>query len=119
LLYKLELSNDAKEDLNKISEYLEDYASYRNKVIKKIDKDIDNLKDMPRIHKTVIYVKDKSGEYRRIVSGKYIVIYKIINNEIIVLRVFNQKENYLNLNKFILREKSQKYYLIKYKERKV
>ena len=119
MLYKLELSNDAKEDLNKISEYLEDYASYRNKVIKKIDKDIDNLKDMPRIHKTVIYVKDKSGEYRRIVSGKYIVIYKIINNEIIVLRVFNQKENYLNLNKFILREKSQKYYLIKYKERKV
>jgi len=117
LLYKLELSNSAKKDLNKISEYLENYLTYRNKVIEKIDKDIENLKVMPRIHKTVIFVKDKSGEYRRIVSGKYIIIYKIINEEITVLRVFNQKENYLNLNKFILREKSQKYFLIKCKEK--
>ena len=116
MLYNLELSNDAKEDLNKISEYLEEYESYREKVIERMDKDIDNLKTMPRIHKTVIYVKDKSGEYRRIVSGKYIIIYRIIKDEITVLRVFNQKENYLNLNKFILREKSKKYYLIKYKE---
>ena len=113
MFYKLELSNSAKNDLNKISEYLEDYQSYRNKIIEKIDKDIENLKDMPRIHKTVIYVKDKNGEYRRIVSGKYIIIYKIINYKITVLRVFNQKENYLNLNKFILREKSQKYFIIK------
>ena len=115
MLYKLELSNDAKEDLNKISEYLEYYGNYRDKVIGKIDKDIDNLRNMPRIHKTVIFVKDKNGEYRRIVSGKYIIIYRIINYEITVLRVFNQKENYLNLNKFILKEESQKYYLINIK----
>jgi len=119
LLYKLELSNDAKEDLNKISEYLEEYEHYRDRVIEKIDKDIDNLKDMPRIHKTVIFIKDKNGEYRRIVSGKYIIIYKIINDEITVLRVFNQKEDYLNLNKFILREESQRYFLIKYKEKSI
>ena len=119
MLYKLELAQDAKEDLNTLSEYLEDYEYYRNKVIKKIDKDIDNLKDMPRIHKTVIYVKDKSGEYRRIVSGKYIVIYKITNNEIIVLRVFNQKENYLNQQNFILREKSHPYLIIKKKVRSI
>lgn len=119
MFYKLELSNSAKNDLNKISEYLEDYQSYRSKVIEKIDKDIENLKVMPRIHKTVIYFKDNSGEYRRIVSGKYIIIYKIIKDQIIVLRVFNQKENYLNLNKFILREESQIYYLIKYKEKSI
>jgi len=113
LFYKIKLSNDAKKDLNKISEYLENYKPYRNKVIEKIDKDIDNLKWMPRIHKTVIFVKDKTGEYRRIVSGKYIIIYRIIEDEITVLRIFNQRENYLNQRKFILREKSQKYFIIK------
>jgi len=119
LFYKIELSNDAKKYLNKISEYLENYEPYRDKVIEKIDKDIDNLKNMPRRHKTVIFAKDINGEYRRIVSGKHIIIYRIIKNEITVLRVFNQKEDYLNLNKFILREKSQKYYLSKYKNLKV
>ena len=64
---------------------------------------------MPRIHKTLTYFKDKEGEYRRMLSGKYSIIYKIIKDEIIILRIFNQKENYLNQRKFILREKSQKY----------
>ena len=119
MFYKLELSNDAKKDLNKISDYLEYYEPYRNKVIEKIDKDIENLKSMPRIHKTVICDKDKNGEYRRIISGKYSVIYKIIGNQITVLRVFNQKENYLNQSKFILREESQKYFLMKSKTKSI
>ena len=40
------------------------------------------------------------------IFGKYSIIYKIVKNEIIILRIFNQKENYLNQRKFILREKS-------------
>ena len=119
MFYKLEMSNSAKKDLNKISEYLEDYQNYRNKVIEKINNDIENLRVMPRIHKTIIFIKDKSGEYRRIVSGKYIIIYKIVENKIIILRVFNQKENYLNLNKFILREKSIKCYIVKCKSKSI
>lgn len=59
MFYKIELSNDAKNDLNKISEYLENYKYYRNKVIENINKDIENLKIMPKIHKTVIFVKEK------------------------------------------------------------
>ena len=84
-----------------------------NKIIEKIYKDIDNLLYMPRIHKTLIYYKDKKGEYRRIVSGRYIIIYKIIKNEIIILRIFNQKENYLNQKNFILKEDIQKYLIKK------
>ncbi len=68
---------------------------------------------MPRIHKTLICSIDKSGEYRRIVSGKYIVIYKIVEDEIIILRIFNQKPNYLNQKSFILKEKFSKYVVIK------
>ena len=84
-----------------------------NKIIEKIYKDIENLEFMPRTHKTLIYFKDKSGEYRRMVSGKYSVIYKIVRDEIIILRIFNQKENYLNQKSFILKESFQKYIVMK------
>lgn len=107
--YKVELSNDAKIDLDRISIYLDDYNSNRNKIMNKTYKDIENLIYMPRTHKTLIYFKDKKGEYRRSVSGKYIIIYKIVKDEIIILRIFNQRENYLNSRSFILKEESEKY----------
>lgn len=109
MYYKINLSNKANKDINRITEYLQGFANSVDKIIKKINKDIDNLLFMPRIHKTLIYFKDKKGEYRRIVSGKYIIIYKITNNEITILRIFNQKENYLNQRNFILKEDTQKY----------
>ena len=89
-----------------------DYG-YSEKVIRKIEKDIINLEYMPRIHKTLICVKDPNGEYRRMLSGKYSVIYKIAKDEIIILRIFNQKENYLNQRNFILREENQNYFVCK------
>ena len=83
-----------------------------DKIIKKIYKDIENLSFMPRAYKTLLSYENPNGEYRRIVSGKYIIIYQIDNEKINILRVFNQKQNYLNQRKFILREKSQKYVVI-------
>ena len=83
------------------------------RTLEKIEKDILNLEYMPRIHKTLICIKDPNGEYRRMLSGKYSVIYKIEKNEIIILRIFNQKENYLNQRKFILREERQSYFIEK------
>jgi len=68
---------------------------------------------MPRIHKTLTTSKNPNREYRRMISGKYSVIYKIDNDKIIILRIFNQKENYLNSKKFILKEESQKYLITK------
>lgn len=86
---------------------------YQKKLIDRTEKDIMNLAHMPRMHKTLISAKDKDGEYRRMISGKYSVIYKIVKDEIIILRIFNQKENYLNQKKFILKEEIQKYLVIK------
>ena len=111
LIYKTIFSKKAKRDLIKIAKYMKNYNS--NKIIEKIYNNIDNLTFMPRMHKTLIYFKNKRGEYRRIVSGRYIIIYKIVKNEIIILRIFNQKENYLNQRNFILKEDSIKYFKIK------
>ena len=107
--YKIKLSDKANHDIDRITEYLQQFSYNIYNIIEKINKNIENLKYMPRMHKTLIYFKDKNGEYRRMISGKYSVIYKIIEDEIIILRIFNQKENYLNQRKFILREKIQKY----------
>jgi len=107
LIYKTIFSKKAKRDFIKIAKFMKNYNS--NKIIEKIYKSIDNLNYMPRTHKTLNYFKDKNGEYRRMISGKYSIIYKIVKDKIIILRNFNQKENYLNQRKFILREKSEKY----------
>lgn len=96
-------------------EILEEYRL--EKIYKKIKEDIENLKFMPRIHKTLISFKDDKGEYRRIISGNYIIIYEILGQEINILRIYNQKENYLNQENFILREKSNKYLVIQSKRR--
>lgn len=105
IIYEESAYNDLKE--------MKDAYNCKEKIINKIEKDIKSLEYMPRINKTLISSKDKWGEYRRKISGKYSIIYKIVDNEIIILRIFNQKQNYLNSKTFILREKSQKYILTK------
>ena len=111
LHYKIKISDNAKRDIRKISNYIEEYRL--RKVYKKISQDIENLKFMPRIHKTIYSYRDKNGEYRRIVSEKYSIIYKIYKDEITILRIFNQKQDYLNQRNFILKEKSQNYIILK------
>ena len=111
MFYKLEITKEAKNDLDKISEYLENYINYRDKVIEKINTDIINLRFMPRIHKTVTTHENPKGEYRRIVSGNYVIIYQINKEKIRILRVFSEKQNYFNQTNFILKEKSIKYIL--------
>ena len=111
LCYRARVLPRAKRDLRRICRYMRKYNF--EKIIERIYKDIDNLTFMPRMHKTLIYFKDKKGEYRRIVSGKYIIIYKILEDKIIILRIFNQKENYLNQRNFILKEESIKYLITK------
>ena len=113
MYYKIEISDKAENDLKRIAEYLIEFGYNTEKNIKLIDKDIENLKFMPRIHKTLISLKDKKGEYRRIVSGKFIIIYQIQEKQINILRIFNQKEDYLNLKNFILKEESAKYLINK------
>ena len=107
LYYRTRLLPRAKKDLKRIHRYMRKYNF--EKAIDIIYKSIEDLAYMPRMHKTLIYFRDKRGEYRRIVSGKYIIIYKIVKDEIIILRIFNQKENYLNQKGFILKEESESY----------
>ncbi len=111
LAYKIKIAQKAKQDIKNTIEYNEYYNIEKD--INKIYKDIETLKFMPRINKTVYTLKDKNSEYRRMISGKYAIIYKIEKDQIIIIRIFNQKQNYLNSKKFILKEKSTKYIIKK------
>jgi len=114
--YKVICSDKFNKDLYLIRKRVN--LEYYKRIKEKVNKAIGNLVIMPRIHKTLFYKKDPLGEYRRIIIEKYIIIYKIIDNKIIILRIFNQKEDYLKPNNFILKEDSQKY-IIKNGRRKI
>ena len=116
--YHITYEKNTHKDFKKIKKFSTSKIYYK-RIIEEITNNIEKLKYMPRIHKTLICIKDPNGEYRRMVSGKYSIIYKIVKDEIIILRVFNQKENYLNQRNFILREKSQRYLIIKKKLRSI
>ena len=107
LTFNYKITEDAQRDIRKIHNYLEEYKA--NKVVEKIYIDIQNLTFMPRANKTLYSSKDPKGEYRRMISGKYNIIYKIENDTIIIIRIFNHKQNYLNSKNFILRENSTIY----------
>lgn len=109
--YKILYDDNFDRDVNRIEDYFDNYNSIE--LITRIKEDIEYLKFMPRIHKTLYSVKDPNGEYRRIVSGNYIIIYKIEDKNIIILRIFSHKQNYLNPKNFILREESQVYKITK------
>lgn len=110
MTYQTKISEEAKRDIRRMSGYI---LEYRAKIIlKKMEIDIKKLKTMPRAHKTLYSSKDPQGEYRRMVSGRYIIVYQIIKNQINILRVFSEKQNYLNSSNFILKEESQNYVII-------
>ena len=105
--YKILYDDNFDRDINKIEDYFYDYNSID--LISRIKEDIEYLKFMPRIHKTLYSVKDPMGEYRRIVSGKFIIIYKIDQDKVIILRIFSHRQDYLNPENFILKEQSTTY----------
>lgn len=75
LAYKIKIAQKAKQDIKNTIEYNEYYNIEKD--INKIYKDIETLKFMLRINKTVYTLKDKNSEYRRMISRKYAIIYKI------------------------------------------
>ncbi len=92
-IYKLIITDDADIDLAKAMGHLS------NKNAQKFSEELyikyDDIKRMPRLYQRVFYEKKTKTDYRRIVHRKYIIIYKIHNNQITILRIVFQKEDYL------------------------
>lgn len=90
MTYKLILKSRAHKDLAEAIEY---YQSKREGLDKKFLKCVDNFFD--RITKNPLHYSLKSSHFREAYIQKfpYVIIYEVINNEIVVFSVFNTHQN--------------------------
>lgn len=92
-IFNIIVSEDADEDLVRItSTFLENSAT---KFSEMIFSKYENIGIMPKMYQRIYYEKNTHTDYRRVVCKKYIIIYKIQKNQITILRILSEKEDYL------------------------
>ena len=94
--FKIKMSRYIVQDFKCISVYLS--QTRKNELMKEIRKKLLNLKQMPKMYQRIYYEEKTKIDYRRIVCMNYIITYKIHKNEITILRIVSQRENYLKSN---------------------
>lgn len=88
-IYKVVVTDDAKNNLREIIEYLGENASYdvAEKVRDAIEGEIAKLAEMPQSKGLLQGVKAKKFAYRRILKWSYRIIFTIVETELVVLVV--------------------------------
>lgn len=96
--YKFIVSEDADEDLVRINNTLSENSStvFSEKIFAKYE----YIAMMPKMYQRIYYKKNTHTDYRRVVFKKYIIIYKIQKNQITILRIVSEKEDYLKSKNF-------------------
>lgn len=97
---KIRLSPIAVRDLKEIKNYIEQDLSNptaAQNVVKKIIKDYTRLEAMPNIGISLSNKVSFETDFRFIVSGNYLVFYKIDNEFISVYRILYSRRDYLRL----------------------
>lgn len=92
-IYKLKMSKDIVYDFDKIKQYMTEHL--QKQFVKELNTKFKMLRQMPKLYQRLYYEKKTHTDYRRIVHRKYIIIYKIHENQITILRIVSEKENYL------------------------
>lgn len=93
LSYEIIIAEQTHEDLARIREYM--YEDKFEKFITKVYEKYDNLVYMPWMYPRLYYEKNTHSDYRKILLEKYIIIYKIQKNQITVIKIASEKEDYL------------------------
>ena len=85
--YRVIIPETAKESLREIVEYIKkDSPSAALKVRKKLIDTAKSLKELPERFSSEVYLMDKPGNYRSVAQWHYKIIYKILDDEVLVLR---------------------------------
>ena len=94
---KIEYSPTALEDLQHINDYVVSNwgEGVAKKVLTKITSDIRNLEQYPFLGVDLGKIVDVSTEYRYIFAEKNYVFYRLEVDKIRVIRVLNEKQNYM------------------------
>lgn len=85
--YRVIIPPTAKESLRDIIEYIKrDSPSAAIKVRKKLIETVKSLKELPKRYSSEVYLKDKPGNYRSVTQWHYKIIYKVLDDEVLILR---------------------------------
>ena len=98
--YEIILTDTAKIELEKIYEYIYNTLKEPNsasRLMKKIEADIFRLEYSP-YSCSEVHIKPDNSVYRKLVSGKYIILYRVDRNhkQVIIFNVFYGKKDYLS-----------------------
>lgn len=95
---KLRYTPEALFDLAEIKQYIkEDLGSpiAAGKVISTITVSCGLLKDQPRLGMELSKLIDRDTDYRYLISGNYIVFYRIESNTISIYRIIDARTDYI------------------------
>ena len=98
--YNIEYSKESKQDLIGIKQYIKynlQEPETANKLISKIRKEINALKDNSEIYAIIDDDIIKKLEIRKLIVDNYIVFYRIKDNNIQMVRVMYGRRNWINL----------------------
>ena len=97
---KLHLSPEAQEDLSEIKAYIaEDLENPQAALstVTKITKTIRMLQDHALIGTPLSAVADVNSDYRYLVSGNYMVFYRVAGKDVFIDRVLYGRRDYLRI----------------------
>lgn len=97
---KLHLSPEAQEDLSEIKAYIaEDLENPQAALstVMKITKTIRMLQDHALIGTPLSAVADVNSDYRYLVSGNYMVFYRVAGKDVFIDRVLYGRRDYLRI----------------------
>ena len=98
--YKVEYSKESKKDLIEIKKYIKNdlqEPETAQKLIDKIRKQINELKDNPEIYEIIDEDIIKKLEIRKLIIDNYIVFYRIKNRSVQIVRIMYGRRDWVNL----------------------
>ena len=97
---KIVYSPQAREDLREIKQYISEELANPTaaaRITNKVIKDCSNLKSNPLLGAELKNKFDVDTDMRYLISANYIAFYRIIDNDICVIRIRDGRTNYLQL----------------------
>lgn len=88
------------EDLKEIKQYIKyslQEPETAKKMIGKIKKEIDKLKESPKIYSTLSDEFIKELKIRKIIVKNYIIFYRIQNDTVQIIRIIYDRRNWIKL----------------------
>ena len=98
--YNIEYSKESKQDLIGIKQYIKynlQESEIAEKLISKIRKEINDLKDNPEIYTIIDDDIIRKLEIRKLIVDNYIIFYRIKDNDIQIVRIMYGRRNWINL----------------------